>query len=278
MNYNIAVLMTVHNRKVKTLSSLDALYRSFYNLQNTSKAYSLSIFLTDDGSTDGTSEEIIKEFPDVHVLRSKGDLFWNRGMINSWKEAAKNDFDFYIWLNDDTMLNENSLNQIFSDYYECKKENESILVGTTQSEKGNTTYGGRINSGLLNPTGFPQKCVKINGNFVLVPQKIFKEIGFLDERFHHGLGDHDYGLRALKKGFSLYTTSSYVGICEAHDTLSYCFRPNTSLVKRLKHLYSPLGNNPYEYFYFAYRHYGAFVAFKHYLSIHLRVLVPGLWK
>ena len=84
----IAVLLTVFNRKEKTINSLNELYNSFklFNLEN---KYAIDVYLTDDGCTDGTSAEVQKNFPQVIILKSKGDLFWNRGMINSWKEAAK---------------------------------------------------------------------------------------------------------------------------------------------------------------------------------------------
>ena len=46
---SIAVILTVHNRKMKTLECLSSLFKEHNNFE---------VFLTNDGCTDGTSEVI----------------------------------------------------------------------------------------------------------------------------------------------------------------------------------------------------------------------------
>lgn len=41
------------------------------------------VFLVDDESTDGTSEAIKSEFPEVSIIKGDGSLFWNRGMYTA---------------------------------------------------------------------------------------------------------------------------------------------------------------------------------------------------
>lgn len=53
----IAVLLTAHNRKEKTLLCLDFLFK-----QKQVEEYTIDVYLTDDGSTDGTSEAVKKHF------------------------------------------------------------------------------------------------------------------------------------------------------------------------------------------------------------------------
>ena len=58
---NIAVLLTCHNRKDKTLSCLSSLFAATerYNLsKEEGKNVGLDIFITDDGCTDGTADAI----------------------------------------------------------------------------------------------------------------------------------------------------------------------------------------------------------------------------
>lgn len=86
---NIAVLLTVHDRKNKTLRCLENLYKQV--LPNYLR---LDIYLTDDGCTDGTPEAIKRQFPKVHIIKGDGNLFWNRGMYRAWEEAAKQDYNF----------------------------------------------------------------------------------------------------------------------------------------------------------------------------------------
>ena len=94
---SIAVLMTCHNRVNSTLECLAHLYE-----QTALDRVVLSVYLVDDGSSDGTGEQVHERFPDVNVLKGDGSLFWNGGMHRAFGEALKVGFDYYLWLNDDT--------------------------------------------------------------------------------------------------------------------------------------------------------------------------------
>ena len=83
----IAALYTCHNRKDKTLSSLGSLQKAY---QQSNQKFKLEIYLTDDGSTDGTSVEVKRQFPKVNLLYGDGNLFWAKGMRKSWKKALEN--------------------------------------------------------------------------------------------------------------------------------------------------------------------------------------------
>lgn len=105
---SIAVLLTVFNRKEKTLQCLGNLYK-----QLPIQGYSVDIYLTNDGCTDGTPEAIAQKFPEVEIIHSKGNLFWNRGMYTAWKEATKRkEYDYYLWLNDDTFIYPDSISRL----------------------------------------------------------------------------------------------------------------------------------------------------------------------
>ena len=65
---NYAVILTCFNRKDTTLRCLRQLYQQ-------KKSSRMDVFLCDDASTDGTSEAIRKEFPQVHVVIGNGNLF-----------------------------------------------------------------------------------------------------------------------------------------------------------------------------------------------------------
>jgi len=95
----IAVLITCHNRKPKTLACLTALFN-----QTPPSSATTDVYLVDDGSTDGTAEEVHQAYPQVKILQGDGSLFWNGGMRKAFSEALKYDYDYYLWLNDDTIL------------------------------------------------------------------------------------------------------------------------------------------------------------------------------
>ena len=273
----IAVLLTCHNRKVKTISCLKSLYEA-----TLTKGFSLEIFLVDDGSTDGTAESVEKEFPKVKIIKGTGNLYWNRGMHLAWKTAAKTkDYDFYLWLNDDVKLFDNSIDMILKDSLQDPLGN-TLLCGVMSSEyQQKITYGGNDKNGnLLTPNGVEsQKCFEINGNFVLVTKQIFEKVGMLDPIFPHAIGDYDYGFRCSANQFECKITSEVVAYCEENPKLPVWCRPEVKLIQRIKSLYSPLGNShPYYYTIYMNRHFGFFRAFRNFITIHIRVLFPSLWK
>ena len=272
---SIGVILTVFNRKQKTLFCLEKLYESF-NYFNKNNEYKLNIYLTDDGSTDGTSKAVKKKFSNVIVLNGNGQLYWNRGMLKSWSLASKNKYDFYLWVNDDTFIVKESFILLFKD--SIKLAHKAIICGATQSkDTGKVTYGGRTKkSNLLVPNGEVQKCYFINGNFVLIPKVIYESIGMLNPFYHHGLGDFDYGIRAQKAGFNCYTSSNFIGYCEKNG-LNRCFNPKINLKTRLKVLYSPLGINPQKQFYYDKNNANIFKAIKNFITIHTRTILPTLW-
>lgn len=247
----IAVLMTVFNRKELTIRCLN-------NLKNAISRTSGLIYDTyilDDASTDGTSEMIKVLYPEVNLITSKGNLFWCRGMIEAWKAASQKQYDYFLMLNNDSFIFEDGLVTVLS--CSSRTSDNSIISGAFRSEFSNkATYGGRLKGEKVNlaPNGDLQKIVWLNGNFVLVPKKVFDKIGMLDSVFHHAIGDYDYGLRAIQNGFEVFLTDKYVGTCEEHDKIQDCYDENIPFLKRIKKFYSPLGDNPFQRFIFLNRH------------------------
>lgn len=271
---SIAALLTCHNRRPKTLMCLKALFGQ----EDFGEQYELKVFLVDDGSTDGTFEAVKEQFPQVKIIRGDGNLYWNRGMHLAWSEAAKEDFDFYLWLNDDTTLFSTALQDIM--HCASLTDEKAIICGTTKSAvNGEITYGGRSKTkGLLEPNNQLQQCDYFNGNCVLVPKSVYKIVGNLDYMFSHSTGDWDYGLRAAKEGIKLFVSFFYIGTCEKHDSLPKWCSPSVELKERIKAFRTPLAVNPVQHFKFDLRHNGLVSAIKHYISIHLRLLFPSFWN
>ena len=272
---SIAILMTCFNRKDKTMKCLEALYQ--YSMPEN---YHFDVFLVNDGCTDGTGEAVAAQFPQVNIILGTGSLFWNRGMHLAWATAAKSkDYDFYLWINDDTTLYENAVEKLFSVYHGVGG-NEVLVCASLQSPTTKEiSYGGFGENGLLVPNGTPQECLTMNGNCVLIPRQVYQKTGNLDYCFRHAIGDMDYGYRARKTGAKIYTTPDFVGTCENNPTLPKWCLKEIPLLKRIKILYSPLGYaEPVPFFIYEKRHFGIFVAIKHFISIHIRVIFPTLWK
>ncbi|KAA6318782.1 hypothetical protein EZS27_031250 [termite gut metagenome] len=237
------------------------------------------IYLTDDNSHDGTWEAIKEKFPNVFLIKGDGYLYWCRGMINIWKYAiGKKDYDGFFWLNDDSYIYNNAIEIMLSTFKQTG--NLSIISGAFISElTGKVSYGGKINEKLLIPNGRLQNFVQLNGNFVFISKCVFTRVGFLDNTFHHGYGDYDYGYRAIKLGINLYLTPTYVGVCERNVIIIPNFFDNQYFItKRFRYLYSPLGPSPIISFKFNIRHFSLIKALLSFFSTNLMCLFPIIYR
>ena len=258
-----AVLLTCFNRRETTLKCLKQLYR-----QKTSGI--VDVYLCDDGSTDGTFKAVKTEFPDVHLSKGTGNLFWNRGMLASWKKAYDSGitYDAYIWLNDDAYLMEDALQELIDCSALCN--DKSIICGSFRDDVGSFSYGGRDKQYKpLIPNGRLQPVYWLNGNCVFVPHAVVDKVGLLDGMFQHHLGDYDYGLRAIEAGISVMSTRKYIGMCASNVMKNNRSRCNgLTLFGRFKRLYSPMGDNPVIQFRYTYRHFGFSKALKIFFALH----------
>lgn len=269
----IAVLLTVHNRKEKTLKCLELLYS-----QVLSQTVNLSVYLTDDGCTDGTPEAIMNLYPDVIIIKGDGTLYWNRGMYVAWKEASKSNPDYYLWLNDDTFIFKNTVNNLLltSKQYNDK----SIVVGSTcaTDDKCKITYGGWDKTSLFTDVTKPNCCEMMNGNIVLIPRFVYSILGYNDPYYRHALGDYDYCKQARKSVLSVYTAVGVLGVCDYPNEVSLWKDPSAPLPVRWRVFWTPKGANPIEYFYFRKKNFGLFPACVTFISNFVHLLFPSLWR
>lgn len=246
--YRIAVLLTCHNRKAKTLSLLDSLKKS---TRAVNQKIDIAVYLTDDGSTDGTSEAVRQNFPDTIILKGDGNLFWANGMINSWSEAIKGNFDFFLLLNDDAELFKNAIDVLLNTHLECKEvfKQEGVYVGSTlDKETQEISYGGAIIENRFKytfskiiPDGRIHLCDLGNANIMMVSNSVVEKVGILSQGYTHGAADFDYTLKCRKKNIPVLVAPKYCGYCtNDHKGLYHNFHLK-SFRERLNHLRSPTG-------------------------------------
>ena len=226
----IAALYTCFNRRDKTLASIRSLYDSmdFYN-NNNKESIDLVIYLTDDGCTDGTAESVKLTFPnkEIQIIKGDGNLYWAGGMRCAWKEAQvlHDTWDYYLLLNDDTILLETCLCEVLLTENNCRTiyGKDGIISGITCSSTDSNiiTYGGDVflnkltgKTQRLGKSDKPQLVDMTNANIMLVPKGVVDKIGVFHESFMHSTADVDYSLWARNHGIPVLITANISGVCD----------------------------------------------------------------
>ena len=214
----VAALLAAHNRRELTLACLRSLRAQQV------PGVTLDIFALDDASTDGTGEQIAEQFPEVTLLHGDGALYWNGGMRKAFAAAMADDYDHYLWMNDDTALDEGALTVLLDTERQLRTRalEPVIVVGSTRHpETGELTYGGIIQPyrwrplhiRLVQPGAEPRPCETMNGNVVLIPRDVARRVGNVDPAFVQQMADIDYGRRARAAGCSVWVAPGTIGTC-----------------------------------------------------------------
>lgn len=259
----IAVLITCFNRRNVTLRCLEA-----FSAQSLPECRA-EIFVVDDGSSDGTSNAIAGRFPEVRLFAGTGELFWNGGMHMAFGHAMAEDFDYYLWLNDDTVLFTSAISRMLQVAREYQQNGvEAIIVGNTVDPNTNQhSYGGVLKGRGFKPAAFrlvtpnpnhAEACDTMNGNCTLIPRAAVQRIGNLDRRFRHNFGDLDYGLRAKAQGIAIFAAPGFVGECSRNTDAGTWKDQTADLKVRWTRMHSPKGCPWHEWSYFTRRHLGRF--------------------
>ena len=282
--YKIAVLLTCYNRKQLTLRCIEQLKK-----QTLISRFHLMFYLVDDGCTDGTSLSVKEMYPDVQIIQGSGSLFWNGGMRLAWMTALKEKYDFYLWVNDDSMIYKDSILKMIESYEDLTHRNINVgcMLGTMVDPTNKLpTYGGRLRNSVWNPLSFgsvitpsnePQECDFVNGNFTLIPASSVTKIGILSDAYTHSMGDFDYGLRLKKNGLSCWVAPGVYGECSINSEVGGCKDTSLEISKRLELMHKVSQLPPVdEWIYFVKAHGGffwPFLAFKAWV----RGRFPKLW-
>lgn len=276
----IAVLVTVYNRATTTVRGLQRLASL---AKAVSGEFEFSVFLVDDGSTDGTGSQVSELPLDISVIQGTGSLYWNRGMILAHHTARNSDedFDAFMLYNDDVLLDDNFIPFL----RQFRDLENTILVGALREPaSGEISYSGVVRVGGLHPFTFirPELSATLvpvdtfNANIVLIPAKVFERLGGLDPAYTHAGGDYDLGLRAGSLGIRSYVYGSTVGDCERGPSLDQRIR-TADLKGRWKLLFG-YPHGPGQHLYFVRKH-GVPLLFPIYaIRDGLRRVVKLIWR
>ncbi len=203
----VHALIPAHNNKPEVLEVLLCLERQRYG--------PLEVLLVDDGSTDGTSEEVRRRFPRVRVLQGDGRLWWTGanvlGVANVLERAREG--DYILLLNNDVSIDDGYVGELVN----CSEKLGRALVGSTivdDERRDRMVAGLRLDRRLrvteqtdassIRQTDYDDWVDVLPGRGTLVPLEVFQRIGSFDRRRlpHYG-SDYEFSIRARRAGFKL---------------------------------------------------------------------------
>jgi GT2 family glycosyltransferase len=216
---SVYILIPVHNRREITLRCLDHLQRQMILSQ-------YYVVVIDDGSTDGTSEMIEAQYPQVILIKGDGNLWWTGAIKKGMKHAYQHNAEYFIWLNDDCLPDVDTLKYVI-DF--LSKNINTVVAPICYLEK-TQKYIENGCQGRRRVTASPNQIIPVDsmaGYCVGFPKSLIDYIGFPDnKRFPHYGGDDMYLLRGTRCGFKAYILGdakvALAGMDEVtHDFTSY---------------------------------------------------------
>lgn len=216
----VELVAPVYNRRDTTLQALKTLSKI------DTDGLDVHIIIVDDGSTDGTSEAIVKHYPQVQIVKGDGTLHYAAGTNRGIEAALKRNPDYIVTMNDDAIYHDQFLQRLVA----AAKENPKSVVGSLLllwdephkvfqvDFKWDTLSGGWQQREDLTAFDFPKEAFVVEGmagNCVLFPAEAIRECGLMDEeKFPHGWGDIQYVVRMRKMGWKLLVEPKSYVWCE----------------------------------------------------------------
>lgn len=179
------------------------------------------IVVVDNASTDGSLEELEREYADnesVHIIRLSENFGFSRGNNEGIKWALAQRCQYIMLLNNDTEIAPRTIEKMI----ELQRRTGHIVVPKIlyAGQKDRIwCAGGELSRFLRKPRhrgagetdrgqfDREDRCTFANGCCMLLTDKIVERLGLLDERFFLYYEDTEYSMRAHKKGVGI----SYCG-------------------------------------------------------------------
>ena len=225
-----------------------------------------------DNESDNKKVKNFKYRNEIEIIQNKKNEGFSKANNIGIDYALKNDYDYTILLNNDTIVEKNLIEVLLKT---AQDKNFSVLQPLILKYNGKEIWnaGGRINyffgnfitrKKVGNSLNSSHELTEwLTGCCCLFKTKIFKEIGKLDESFFAYYEDVDFSLRLKKHGYKIgFTSKTHVYHYESFSSISNNskggkLRPyihylnihnHILILKKHSDLFNPFGTRLYQIF------------------------------
>ncbi|MFA5849810.1 MAG: glycosyltransferase family 2 protein [Bacteroidales bacterium] len=207
MQLKIAIIVPVHNE----LESTKRFVSSYYDaIDRASAKGHCSLFIVDDGSTDGTSEWLTQFHPEIKILHGDGGLWWSGSINLALKHIIDKPFTHFLLFNNDNIVDSSfflNLSKAIDEIGNNKIITSKIINIYPQEHIGNggVVFDRKKVKYISNTDSEKRAIVNTAGGMgVFIPLEIINKIGFFDAvNFPQKSGDTDFYLRADRAGMQV---------------------------------------------------------------------------
>lgn len=204
MNLKVSIIILNWNNRKDIVECLDSVYRIDYA--------NFNVIVVDNASSDGSEKDIIRLFPKVILIKNKENLGYTGGNNVGIRYALTHGAEYFWLLNNDTIVNENSLSALVNTAEASSRLGLLSPVIYYYSSPDKIQYCGSFLSEndlsrnmINNLCDFSrikgEKLPYLWGTALLIKKSVVEKIGFLNEDFFAYAEDVEYSLRALNAGF-----------------------------------------------------------------------------
>jgi len=213
---DVLVVITDFNGYQQTRRCLEALRSSRYR--------DFGVIVVDHGTQEETGEGLLREFPEVRVIRASPQLWWAGANNAGIRHALSLGASAVVLLNNDCYVTPETMEHLL----QASRERPGAIVAAVQRDLatgrltciaprsllllGFPTWIGprRLTPAMRSRRLLPAKLV-VGGRGAVLPATVLARNGLFDEeRLPHYGADHDFYLRARKRGIALYAATEAV--------------------------------------------------------------------
>jgi GT2 family glycosyltransferase len=202
----VSIIILNWNGLQDTLECIESVFKLNYE--------NYEIVIVDNGSSDDSAENIKKIYPTITIIKNSKNLGYTGGNNLGIRYALKNGSD-YVWLlNNDTIVEKDSLKYLIKTFDTSKEVGlvSPIIYYYNAPEK--IQFCGWVvdwmncevkepsaNEIIIKKEFIEGRDVCLWGTALVIKSDVIKKIGFLDEKYFAYWEDIDYSIKALRAGF-----------------------------------------------------------------------------